>query len=226
MQIIGAGFGRTGTMTTQAALESLGFRPCYHMKIALPRFWHLRFWIRAGRGEAVDFRRFLRGYRAALDWPACEFYRELMEIYPEAKVILTVRDPEAWYESMRQTIWAIQPHFPWWFPPSVRKVHDEVIWGHRFHGRFTDKNYTIGIFKRHIEEVRESVPHGRLLVYDVKEGWGPLCEFLGVQLPGRPFPHLNDKAWFRRMIIMLRIIEWLAPAAVLGVIMLVILLMK
>src|SRR5579884_3535914 len=108
LKIIGAGFGRTGTLSVKAALEELGFGPCYHMIEVFQHPDHLLQWEAATRGEAIDWRKLLEGYQAAVDWPACSFYKQLMEIYPDAKVLLTVRDPEKWYESVISTIY--QPH--------------------------------------------------------------------------------------------------------------------
>lgn len=226
MQVIGAGFGRTGTMSTRAALLELGFRPCYHMKIAYVHFWHMWFWVRAGKGRPVDFRRFFRIYRAVVDWPASEFYREIHEAFPEARIILNVRDPEQWYASLYDTIWAVQPHFPWWFPRAVRKLHDIIIWGGRFHGRFTDRAHAIRCYLEHIEFVKSNVPADKLLVFDVKDGWESLCGFLEVPVPNdKPFPRLNDRRYFRRLILLLRILNWLVPALVLACIMLILLML-
>ena len=127
LEVIGAGFGRSGTMSLRRALEMLGYAPCYHMQVTLTHYAHMKFWVRAQAGEPVDYRRFFRRYRATVDWPACEFWRELTQAYPDAKVVLNVRDPEAWYDSMVETIWAIQPVFPWWFPRVVRQMHDDGL---------------------------------------------------------------------------------------------------
>ncbi len=202
LRLIGAGFGRSGTMSVKAALEHLGMGPCYHMKIALPRFWHLYFFMRAWKGGKVNWKKFFRRYHSVVDWPACSFYKELMKEYPDAKILLNVRDPEKWYDSMHETIWAIQPAFPFWFPPVVKKIHDEVIW---------KGNLTIEVYREWIEEVKRTVPADRLLVYEVKEGWKPLCDFLGLPVPDEPFPHINERKSFVRMIRLLRILNWLVP---------------
>jgi hypothetical protein len=138
-----------------------------------------------------------------------------MEVYPEAKVLLNVRDPDAWYDSTQATLWAIQFALPWWFLPSIRKMQDEVIWHSRFQRHFTDRDRAIAIYRAHLDEVRRTVPAGRLLEYDVKDGWAPLCEFLGTPVPSEPFPRLNDRAFFRRVLIALRVAGWLVPLAVL-----------
>lgn len=217
LQVIGAGFGRSGTTSLRAALGILGFAPCYHMRVALTRYGHMGFWIRAKAGEPVDYRKLLRGYRATLDWPACDFYRELMAVYPDAKVLLNVRDPDAWYDSMVGTIWAIQKVFPRWLPRNVWKIHDDILWNSRFHGEFTNRAAAIEAYRAHLDEVRRNVPADRLLEFDVREGWEPLCRFLGRPVPdGVPFPRLNDRVYFQRVMVALRVVEWLVPAALLA----------
>ena len=203
IEVIGAGLGRTGTLSLKAALEELGFAGCYHMVEVLARKDDARTWDAAVRGEAVDWDRLLAGYRATVDVPSCLFYRELMEKYPEAKVILTVRQPERWYESTHQTIYYSRDAFPKWaaaFNPRIRAFRRMVdrLWDRMFRGRFEDRAFAIDVFNRHNEQVIRDVPAERLLVYEVNQGWGLLCEFLGVPVPeGKPFPHLNDAAAFR-----------------------------
>jgi hypothetical protein len=200
LKVIGAGFGRTGTMSVRHALEELGYGPCYHMKVALTRPWHIPFWLGAIDGKKVRWKRFFRKYRATVDWPACEFYRELMQEYPGAKVILNVRDAGEWYESSLRTIYRIQRYFPWWFPKIFVRMQEKLIWQGRFEGRFEDRKFAIGNFLMHVEEVKSYVPAEKLLVYDVKQGWGPLCAFLGVPEPDRPFPHHHETDEYLRYI--------------------------
>lgn len=209
--VIGAGFGRTGTLSLKSALEQLGFDPCYHMIELFQHPEHLPYWEKLARGETIDWRELFANYRASLDWPACTFYKEQMQAFPNAKVILTVRDPERWYESVRATIYqssnntggsplarllmrAMRLTVPQM--RSIKRVHEGIIWGGTFNGRLADKNYAIAIFDQHIEEVINIVPPEKLLVYNVKEGWEPLCAFLGAAVPEQPFPHLNDRASF------------------------------
>lgn len=228
MEIIGAGFGRTGTMSLKEALEELGFGPCYHMVEVFGHPEHADLWQAAWRGERVDWDDFLGDYRAAVDWPACTFYRELMERYPDAKVLLSVRDPERWYESVRNTIYELSslssgPRFSrvvfavvtlFAFGGISRgNMVDDIIWEGTFDGRFEDRPYAIEVFERHNEEVKRRVPPEKLLVYEVKEGWGPLCEFLGVEEPDKPFPRLNDTAEMRRRLRAMRALSYALPAA-------------
>lgn len=231
MNLIGAGFGRTGTRSLKEALERLGGGPCYHMVEVFENPEHAELWEAAARGEPVNWDALLGGYEATVDWPGCTFYEELMRKYPEAKVLLSIRDPERWYESARNTIYnsrrithgppifAVAASILGLFMPGFKRVPQMVntlIWEKTFDGRFEDKAYAIRVFDRHNKEVRQRVPAEKLLVYEVKEGWGPLCEFLGVEAPDEPFPHLNDWNKFRRRLA-------LASAALAGLALLVML---
>jgi hypothetical protein len=206
MKVIGAGLGRTGTFSLKCALEELGFSRCYHMVDVLANLGHARVWNAAARRVPVDWDALFQGYQATVDWPSCNFYEELMQHYPEAKVILTVRDPESWHESARQTIYYARHAFPRWLPrpPRMReylRMLDLLIWNGMFNGRFEDKVHAIEVFNRHNEQVRRVVPPERLLVYEIKEGWVPLCAFLGVPVPeDKRFPRLNDAHEFRTRI--------------------------
>ncbi|HEY7328844.1 MAG TPA: sulfotransferase [Gemmataceae bacterium] len=227
LKVIGAGFGRTGTQSLQAALEELGFTRCYHMTEVFAHPEHAAAWSAARRGEPVDWDALFAGYQAAVDWPPCAFYRELMERYPDAKVILTVRDAHKWYESALQTIYYARRAFPgWtrWFLPRMRRfirMLDDVVWIGTFQGRFADKQHAIEVFHRHIDEVRRMVPADRLLVYEVSRGWEPLCVFLGKEAPkNKPFPRLNDAAEFRSRIRIAATAVWgVSCAAVLLVVL-------
>ena len=229
MKVVGAGFGRTGTMSLKAALETLGFGPCYHMTEVFAHPEHADFWVFAWRGEPADWAGVLGDYEAAVDWPACTFYEDLMERNPEAKVILSVRDPERWYESVRSTIYQLSLLIDGsrtsrlvfgvislltfgGFAGRKTDMPNDIIWEGTFDGRFEDKAYAIGVFERHNEEVKRRVPPEKLLVYEVKEGWGPLCEFLGVQEPDEPFPRTNDTAEMQRGIRAIKTISIAVPA--------------
>ena len=198
LKIIGAGFGRTGTLSLKHALEAIGFNPCYHMTELFDRPGVDAQWDAIVRGEPADWNVVFKGYQATVDWPACTFYRELMQVYPDAKVLLSVRDPEKWYESVANTIHRVSHQNPDSNPQRAvhRNMIHTLIWQGTFDGRFEDKDYAIAVFLRHIEEVKQYVPAEKLLVYNVKEGWGPLCTFLGVEAPAKPFPHDNDRASF------------------------------
>jgi hypothetical protein len=236
VKVIGAGFGRTGTASLKAALETLGFGPCYHMMEVLRHPEHVEFWEAAWRGEPVDWDGVLGGYEATVDWPACTIYEELLERHPDAKVLLSVRDPERWYESTRTTIYelskistgsllsraglALVAFFVFGtLQIGQGRMAEEIIWQGTFDGKFEDKHHAIEVFNRHNEEVRRRVPQDRLLIYEVKEGWGPLCDFLGVEEPDKPFPRLNDAAEMRRRILGMRALSLAVPTtlALLGI---------
>ncbi len=212
LQVIGAGFGRTGTMSLKTALEELGFGPCYHMYEVFEHREHAGRWEAAAHGEPIDWLALLDGYGAGVDWPVCSFYADLMRVYPDAKVVLSVRDPDKWYESTLSTIFGSAGmstdsrlrSLP--FRLTMRKLIpvfrmiDRLVWDQTFGGRFTDRHHAIEVFERHNEEVKRHVPPERLLVYQVSRGWAPLCEFLGVDAPDMPFPHLNDSKEFKARI--------------------------
>jgi hypothetical protein len=229
VKVIGAGFGRTGTASLQSALEELGFGPCYHMYEVFEHPQHADFWEAAWRGGKVDWDEVLGSYEATVDWPACTFYGELMERHPDAKVLLSVRDPEQWYESTLNNIYkltkfsgrsifarlglALLSLFKFGtFTTRPLQIAEEIVQG-TFEGKFEDKRYAIEVFNRHNEEVKRRVPKERLLVYEVKEGWGPLCEFLGVEEPDKPFPRLNDAAEIQRLILVVRVFSVAIPTA-------------
>ena len=187
MKVIGAGFGRTGTASLKVALEELGFGPCYHMSEVYANPDHIELWEAAMRGEYMDWDLLFHDYQATVDWPGAAFYEELLERYPAAKVILTVRDSQRWYESTRSTIYNIQnvassPIFSLaaMFVPRLRDLRRaalmaaDLVWNQTFEGRFEDREHAIEVFERWNETVEKRVSAERLLVYEVKEGWGPL----------------------------------------------------
>lgn len=206
IKVIGAGFGRTGTASLKAALEELGFDKCYHMTEVFPQAKHISLWQAAAEGKPVDWDTLFEGYQATVDWPGCTFYKELVQHYPEAKVILSVREPEAWYKSVTDTIFRMSKiGFPMSLAPLVVprlrrfiRMATTLIWQNTFDNRFEDKAYALAVFNDHNAEVKRTVPGGKLLVYEVKEGWEPLCTFLNVPVPDKPFPRLNDSAAFNR----------------------------
>ncbi len=209
VEVIGAGFGRTGTTSLKVALERLGFNKCYHMFEVIETPSDATFWQTAAQnqaeGEPTDFTTAFEGYKATLDWPGCTFYKELMTTYPDAKVLLTVRDPESWYASAQATIYQSNQMSQETLPEPMRpfiKMVKTLLWEHTFNGRFEDKAYAIEVFNTHIEEVKRTVPPEKLLVYSVKEGWEPLGQFLNVSVPtDEPFPHLNDRESFKERVI-------------------------
>jgi len=199
LQIIGAGFGRTGTSSLKMALEQLGLAPCYHMLEIAARPEHSALWLAADRGERVDWGKIFAPYSAAVDWPACVFWRELLVEYPEARVILTVRDPATWYASFRETILARLESLPPIVSPAIRALYEvshQIVLQRTFRGAAGDEQSAMAALEAHNAEVIATVEPERLLVYDVADGWQKLCAFLGVPVPAAAFPHLNPRAEF------------------------------
>ena len=214
MKVIGAGMPRTGTLTQKVALEMLGFGPCYHMVTVLSDLDQASLWERALDGEQ-PWEELFAGFGATVDWPGGFFYRELAERYPDAKVVLSVRDAAAWERSVRQTVWSVRHGEslirllssaqacvdPRW--AGFLNMIDRLLWEGR--GTFAtdgaDADRMIARMERHNAEVREAVAPERLLTWNVAEGWEPLCEFLEVPVPAAPFPRVNDRREFLNRII-------------------------
>ncbi|MBO2447196.1 sulfotransferase family protein [Actinomadura barringtoniae] len=198
LEVIGAGFGRTGTLSLKAALERLGFGPCHHMLGLFDRPEEISLWQDAALGKPVDWDAMYEGYRSSVDWPGARFWRELADHYPEAKFILTVRDPERWYDSAHSTIHRAaiddSPASP--VLTEMRAMSRDVVWDGVFDGRFPDRAHALRVFDEHIAAVRDHFSEDRLLVFEVTEGWEPLCSFLGVPVPAEPFPRSNDQGDF------------------------------
>jgi predicted naringenin-chalcone synthase len=203
VKVIGAGFGRTGTLSLKVALEELGAGPCLHALQSLTAAGSphgASHWERLANGERIDWREAFDGWGSTVDWLGARFYPEMLDAWPEAKVILSVRDPERWYESCHESLHpthrlagAVQSTGP---APAVLQAVDRAIWQDVFDGRFSEREHALEVFERHSREVSSRIPADRLLVYDIREGWEPLCEFLEVPIPVTPFPHLNDRSSF------------------------------
>ena len=199
LRLIGAGFGRTATMSAKHALERIGLERCYHMIEVIQQPERARVWLEAARGEPVDWKALMEGFQATVDWPGCVFWRELWEAFPDACILLTARDPRSWYESFEATIGGV---FRGARPAAGEEQNqmfamlDAVVGQRSFGGRTNEREHMIECYERHVEDVRASVPPDRLLVWEASEGWGPLCEFVGAPVPDEPFPRLNDRAAF------------------------------
>ncbi len=200
LSVVGAGFGRTGTMSLQSALQMLGLGRCYHMLEVAQNPDHASLWSAAAQGQSTDWEALFEGYGAAVDWPACYFWRQLSEHYPEAKVLLSTRDPEGWYDSVKNTIYASMTSDITLAEPENRKrrlMARDIILDRTFEGRFEDRAHAIEIYNEHVAEVQRCIPAERLLTYEVADGWPPLCQFLGLPIPGEAFPRVNTTADFR-----------------------------
>jgi Sulfotransferase domain len=203
LKVVGAGFGRTGTLSLKVALERIGFGPCYHMVEVFPRPEHVAMWHRLAFEQSMDWDEIFRGFHATVDWPAARWWREIAAHFPDAKVLLSVRDSEAWYKSVTDTIYQpMKSPAPDGVPELVRlqsEMARKAILDETFDNRFEDKAHAIEVFRKHNQAVRDAIDPARLLVFDVREGWGPLCRFLEVPIPDEPFPRLNDTATFQAM---------------------------
>jgi Sulfotransferase domain len=198
MDVIGAGFGRTGTLSLKVALEQLGFSPCMHMIPLLQDPETSALIRKATEGDIDTLDVALAGHRSTVDWPMAYFWRELADRYPAAKVVLSVRDPQKWYDSADRTIHAAANagRESGLLDQDVMGMVDGTVWQGTFNGRFADRDYAIKVFEEHNARVRREIPAERLLVFEVAQGWKPLCEFLGVPVPETPFPRLNDTVAF------------------------------
>jgi hypothetical protein len=206
MRVIGAGFSRTGTTSLQAALERLGYGPCLHGWDFAGHPALIRDWLAAYRNpQQTDWEALLGSYDVTLEFPMAALWRELAEAFPEAKIIVSVRDENAWYDSMAGSVFRI----PLWLHPTARRIlrrvairtsswlppypgmYEEVVYEGVFGGRL-DRAGAIAVYQQHTEDVVEHLPPDRVLVWRAAEGWEPLCAFLGVPVPNEPFPRLND----------------------------------
>lgn len=200
LDVIGSGFGRTGTKSLEVAIETLGFGPCHHMREVLEHPEHVAHWQALARGEAVDWTAVFAGYRAQVDWPGAAVWRDLAAAYPAARVVHSVRPDEVWWASFSTTIGKLmtrRAELP--LPPHVADMLDawvEFAGKPTFGGRYDDRETALAALRRRDAEVRDAIPADRLLVFDVAEGWAPLCAFLDVPVPDAPFPHHNLRADF------------------------------
>jgi hypothetical protein len=197
MHVIGAGVGRTGTYSLKLALNQLGFGPCHHMEEVLhDQPVHVPLWSAAVNGQP-DWSAIYKGYNSAVDWPTAGFFRELSAAYPSAKFVLTHRSPESWAASFSETIYKLMADKDQ-IPPEMHawlEMGTGVIAKTGF-PRGLDMPSLIQAFTDHNDAVKAAIPADRLLVYQVKEGWGPLCAYLGVPVPAGPFPRSNDRGEF------------------------------
>jgi hypothetical protein len=197
LRVVGAGCGRTGTASLKLALERLLGAPCYHMMEVFRHPEHVPLWHQAMLGDEPDWNALFEGYAAAVDWPASACWPELMHAYPESLVLLSERDPEAWWESANETIFrAIEGRHDL---PEDWKAMVMAMLRERWDADITDREACIARFKAHNAQVRASVPPARLLVWQSADGWAPLCERLGVAIPDEPFPRVNTREeWHAR----------------------------
>lgn len=215
LQVIGIGFGRTGTLSLKQALETLGFGPCYHMTELLKDPQRVSYWEQLHKQASMNLDMALAGYRAAVDFPVCQHWRYFWQRNQGAKFILTVRDPDDWYDSMQKTIYrassSLSLKLKFFVKICLNKQYrqllrvfrliDQSIWHDQFRGRFSDKEFAKQIFVEHIEQVKATIPPQNLLVYDIASGWEPLCRFLSIDVPNSTdFPNVNKRDDFPTLI--------------------------
>ena len=194
LTVIGSGLGRTGTMSTKLALEQIGFGPCHHMVEVFMNPQSVPLWVDAGNGKP-DWDAIFGGYQSMVDHPGCAYWRQLMDHYPDAKVLHTVRDPDKWFDSTQATIFSPNSPAHGQLEGPMKDFMRQLFgW---YGGDMHDRGFMVDFFRRHTEAVVAGVPKERLLVFDVAEGWAPLCAFLGVPVPDTPYPRENTTAQFQ-----------------------------
>lgn len=197
LKLIGAGVGRTGTLSLRAALETLLGTPCYHMFEVREHPEHIPLWHAAARNEAVNWRALLGHYQAAVDWPASAFWPEISAAFPNAMVLLSSRPAEAWWKSASETIFPATQAAP---DSEWRRMID-AMFASRFTTAIDDKTASIAAYDAHNRRVREQAAPARLVEWQPGDGWAPLCKALALPIPDLPFPHVNSTAEFREKVL-------------------------
>jgi hypothetical protein len=199
LSVIGAGFGRTGTNSIKKALEQLGLGPCHHMEEVFGNPSQLQYWQLAANGQTVNWEDVFEGYHSTIDWPSAHYWRELADYYPEAKVLLSVRPFERWWSSFSGTIKQVLENKNTITDEHTRAVANmayTIIAEGTFSGLMSDKDAAYLAYQKRINDVKQTVSADRLLVFDVSEGWSPLCDFLNMVEPQTDFPRSNSTADF------------------------------
>lgn len=199
MEIIGAGLGRTGTHSLAAALEILGFGPCYHMQAFSAHPEHHVIWEAALQGETVAWQELFAGFKSSVEWPAVSFLAEMLAAFPEAKVVYTQREPQSWYASAAATIFRGLEKSRYNPDPARRQqahLARAIVLERFFGNRHWDQQAACERYRQHAEELQALASPGRLLRFEVTQGWAPLCEFLEVEAPAVEFPWLHARQEF------------------------------
>jgi hypothetical protein len=199
LRVVGAGVGRTATHSLQLALQQLLGGPCYHMIEVFQHPDHVPVWHAAVNEEPVDWDALFADYVATVDWPGAAFWREISAAYPDAIVLLSVRDAAGWWQSADATIWEATRREQ---PPELAAWHDMVLdlFNKRFTPRWDDCEGGMAAYERHNAEVRATVASDRLVEWRPGDGWQPICAALDRPVPDEPFPHVNSTAEFRAMV--------------------------
>jgi hypothetical protein len=192
LEVIGAGFGRTGTDSMREALNLLGLGPCHHMLEVNRNEEQKRRWRAFVRGAPIGWEALFEGFASCVDWPSAHYWKALADHYPRAKVLLTYRSAESWWESFSQTLVPAMQNSTDPDSLGIALVRDQV-----FGGRPQDRDHAIAVYEANIRSVKETVAPERLLVHEAADGWEPLCAFLGVPVPDQPYPSRNNADQFR-----------------------------
>ena len=184
--------GRTGTNSLKLALERLLGEPCYHMFECYEHPEHMPLWTAAAHGDPPDWDELLSGYGAAVDFPPAAFWPELMRAYPEALILLSVRDTDGWWASASRTIFPSVLAMP---ASPLREMID-ALWSRRFTLAVEDEKAAKAAFEKFNDQVRTGVPSERLLEWRPGDGWEPICAALELPVPPEPFPHVNTTEEF------------------------------
>ena len=193
IQLVGAGLGRTGTMSLKLALERLLGGTCHHMMEVFSHPDEVPLWHASMRGEAVDFHDLLDGYSAIVDYPGAAVWRELAAAFPEAPVLLSTRSTaDEWWQSARDTILVRRGDTP----DAGRRMVD-ALFRRSLGVELTDRQAVMAAYEAHNAAVRSEIPADRLFEYQPGDGWGPLCAALDLPEPDEPFPHTNTRKEFR-----------------------------
>ncbi len=195
LRVIGTGFGRTGTDSMREALEILGFGPCHHMRALIEDDPHNMAWRGCIASEDMDWDQLLGGYQSCVDWPSAHYWPQLVEQFPEAKVLLTWRTPESWWASFEKTI---LPRLLEDTETEETAPGSQLIALRVFGGKPLEKNHCISAYEANVAAVKAKIPADRLLIYKIGDGWDPLCDFLNVGVPDTPYPRSNNTAEFQK----------------------------
>jgi len=206
LEVVGAGFGRTGTQSLKLALDELGVGPCYHMMEVFENTDHIPLWAAATRGETPDWDTLFADYRSTVDWPGCAFWRDLAEKNPNARILLSYRNSDDWYDSFHNTIYQAMirdtPPEPAWVAVHLEMTRQLVL-EQALGGRPDDRAHAIRCYEDHNDAVRSEVASERLILHEVGAGWEPLCIGLNLPVPDKPYPKTNNTREFReRMALM------------------------
>ena len=195
LKVIGTGFGRTGTDSMRKALEILGFGPCHHMRELIKDPEHERLWRLVVAGAKPDWDLLLGHYASCVDWPTAYYWPQLVEAFPEARVILTWRTAESWWASFEKTL---LPRILSFTETKETPKNTELIGPRVFHDRPDDREHCIAVYEANVTAVKERVPANRLLIHELGDGWEPLCAHLGVPVPEITYPNSNSMKAFQK----------------------------